>query len=116
MDNFDVIYVLSKATLVAKIVLAILAAMSVASWSLIIYKCIALSSARKKAGVGIVRFTDAKDLREAVGLLASDPSSPVCHVANQRVTEFNRLLEAGNSEEVAADTVRRAPRQGAGEA
>lgn len=116
MDNFDVIDVLSKATLVAKIVLAILAAMSVASWSLIIYKFIALSSAHKKAAQGIVRFTDAHDLREAVSLLAGDPDSPVCHVANQGVAEFNRLREAGNSEEVAADNVRRALRQGVSEA
>lgn len=116
MDNFDVIDVLSKATLVAKIVLAILCVMSVASWSLMIYKFFALSSARKKAIQGITRFTDARDLREAVGLLASDPASPVCHVANQGVAEFNRLREAGNSENVAADNVRRALRQGVSEA
>ena len=116
MDNFDIIDVLSKATLVAKIVLAILAAMSVASWSLIIYKFFALSSARRKTAQGIIRFTDAKDLREAVNLLAADPNSPVCHVANQGVAEFNRLREAGNSEEVAADNVRRSLRQGVSEA
>lgn len=116
MDNFDIIDVLSKATLVAKIVLAILAFMSVASWSLIIYKFFALSSAHKKAVQGIARFTDAHDLREAVNLLASDPASPVYHVANQGVAEFNRLRKAGNSEEVAANNVRRALRQGVSEA
>lgn len=116
MDNFDIIDVLSKATLVAKLVLAVLCVMSIASWSLIIYKFFSLSSARKKATQGILRFTDARDLREAVGLLSSDPDSPVCHVANQGVAEFNRLREAGNSEGVAADNVRRALRQGVSEA
>ena len=116
MDDFSIIDVLSKATLVAKLVLVILASMSVVSWSLIIYKFFALSSAHKKATQGIERFTNARDLREAVGLLASDPSSPVCHVANQGIAEFKRLREAGNSETVAADNVRRALRQGVSEA
>lgn len=116
MDNFDIIDVLSKATLVAKIVLAILAAMSVMSWTLIIYKFFSLSSARKKAEQGIVRFTDARDLRDAVNALAVDVSSPVFHVAQQGVAEFNRLRDAGSSEEVAANNVRRALRQGVSEA
>ncbi|MDL2209763.1 protein TolQ [Desulfovibrio sp. OttesenSCG-928-O18] len=116
MDNFDIIEVIAKATLVAKLVLVILAAMSVTSWSLIIYKFFSLSSARKKAEEGIVRFTDARDLRDAVNTLAGDASSPVFHVAQQGVAEFNRLRDAGNSEEVAADNVRRALRQGVSEA
>lgn len=116
MDNFDVIDVLSKATLVAKMVLVVLGAMSVASWSLIIYKFFSLSAARKRAEEGIVRFTDARDLRDAVNSLASDPTSPVFHVAQQGVAEFNRLRDAGNSEKVAADNVRRALRQGVSEA
>lgn len=116
MDNFDIIDILAKATLVAKMVLAILAAMSVTSWTLIIYKFFSLSSARKKAEQGIIRFTDARDLRDAVNMLAGDTSSPVFHVAQQGVAEFNRLRDAGNSEEVAADNVRRALRQGVSEA
>ena len=116
MDNFDVIQVISEATLVAKLVLAVLCIMSVTSWTVIIYKFFALKSARRKAVEGINRFTDARDLRDAVNYLAGDVSSPVYHVAQQGVAEFNRLREAGNSEEVAADNVRRALRQGVSEA
>ncbi|MDR3074061.1 MAG: protein TolQ [Deltaproteobacteria bacterium] len=116
MDNFDIFDVISKATVVAKMVLLILACMSVTSWTLIIYKFFALSAARKKTEAGIVRFTDARDLRDAVNSLAGDDSSPVFHVAQQGVAEFNRLRDAGNSEDVAADNVRRSLRQGVSEA
>ena len=115
MDNFDIIDVILKATPVAKVVLGILCAMSVISWTLIIYKFFSLSSARRKAERGVRRFTDASDLREAVSFLSGDTSSPVYHVAQQGVAEFNRLREAGNSEDVVADNVRRALRQGVSE-
>lgn len=116
MDNFDVFAVIGSATLVAKLVLGILCIMSVISWTLIIYKYFALSAARRKTQEGIIRFTDARDLREAVSYLANDPASPVFHVAQQGVAEFNRAREAGNSEDVAADNVRRSLRQGVSEA
>lgn len=116
MDNFDIFAVIGSATLVAKLVLGILCIMSVISWTLIIYKYFALSAARRKTQEGIIRFTDARDLREAVSYLANDPASPVFHVAQQGVAEFNRAREAGNSEDVAADNVRRSLRQGVSEA
>ncbi|SBW09717.1 Protein TolQ [uncultured delta proteobacterium] len=116
MDNFDIFAVIASATLVAKFVLLILCIMSVTSWTLIIYKFFSLRSARRKAIEGIERFTDARDLRDAVNYLAGDANSPVFHVAQQGVAEFNRLREAGNSEEVAADNVRRSLRQGVSEA
>ncbi len=54
------------ATLVAKLVLLLLVCMSVTSWTLIIQRYLALSAAAKKAKLGLERFTEAKDLREAV--------------------------------------------------
>lgn len=116
MDNFSIIDIVSQATPVAKIVLALLCAMSVTSWTIIIYKFFALRAAHRKAVEGIERFTDARDLRDAVGYLAGDATSPVYHVAQQGVAEFNRLREGGNSEDVAADNVRRSLRQGVSEA
>ena len=116
MDNFDVFDVIAKATIVAKFVLLLLCAMSLTSWTMIIYKFVSLSAARRKTAEGIRRFTEARDLREAVNHLAGDADSPVYHVAQQGVAEFNRLREAGNSEDVAADNVRRSLRQGVSEA
>ncbi len=115
MDNFDIFAVIAEASLVAKIVLAVLCFMSVTSWTVIIYKFFSLRSARRKAVTGIERFLDAPDLRDAVNYLARDASSPVYHVAQQGVAEFNRLREAGNSEGVAVDNVRRSLRQGVSE-
>ncbi len=115
MDNFNLIDVIGQASLVAKLVLGILCCMSVISWTMIIYKFFSLTAARRKAAEGVERFTGARDLREAVGFLTGDPSSPVYHVAQQGVAEFNRLREAGNSEEVVSDNVRRSLRQGVSE-
>jgi biopolymer transport protein TolQ len=105
-----------EATLVAQLVLLLLLFMSVSSWAMIIHKWITLSSARKLAEEGLVRFTNARDLREAVQSLGGDSSSPLYHVAQQGVAEFNRLKEAGNSGDVVVDNVRRALRQGVTEA
>lgn len=103
------------ATLVAKLVMLLLMVMSVSSWSLIIYKWFTLTSAKKKALLGLERFTNARDLREAVQSLGGDASSPLYHVAQQGVAEFNRLKEAGNSGDVVSDNVRRSLRQGVSE-
>ena len=104
-----------QATLVAKLVMGLLLLMSLSSWTLIIYKWITLGSAKKKALSGIEQFTNAKDLRDAVQSLGGDTGSPLYHVAQQGVAEFNRLKEAGNSGDVVADNVRRALRQGVNE-
>ena len=112
MGFFSMIW---NATLVAKLVLFLLLLMSVSSWTLIIYKYFSLSAAHKKAASGLTRFTDARDLREAVQTLGGDSASPLYHVAQQGVAKFNRLKEAGNTEDVAVDNVRRALRQGVSE-
>ncbi|MDL2267893.1 protein TolQ [Desulfovibrio sp. OttesenSCG-928-G15] len=112
MADKGIIDMILDATLVAQLVLLLLIVMSVTSWTLIIFKWFALGRARKKAEAGIVEFTQARDLREAVQLLGTDPASPLYHVAQQGVAEFNRLKEAGNSGDVVADNVRRALRQG----
>ena len=116
MDNFNVIEIITKATIVAQVVLGILGFMSVMSWFVIIFKFFSLSSAKRKALSGVNRFTDARDLREAVQSLSYDTNSPVYHVAKLGVAEFNRVRDAGNSEEVMSDNMRRALRQGVSEA
>jgi biopolymer transport protein TolQ len=112
MDFFNMIF---QATLVAKLVLLLLLLLSVSSWALILYKYFSLAGARRKALAGLERFTSARDLREAVQSLGGDSRSPIYHVAQQGVAEFNRLKESGNSEQVVADNVRRSLRQGVSE-
>lgn len=108
--------IIQKSTLVGQLVLAVLLLMSVASWAVIIQKLFSLSAARKKAEAGLSRFTNARDLREAVQSLGGEISSPVYHVAQHGVAEFNRLKEAGNSNDVIANNVERALNQGVSEA
>lgn len=111
----EIMVTLGSATLTVKIVLGILALMSVSSWSLMIYKFIVLRTAYRKSTSGLERFIKARDLREAVQTLSGDPYSPLYHVAQQGVAEFSRLKEAGNSEDVVSDNVRRSLRQGVSE-
>lgn len=111
--EFSFLSMVTHASLVAKVVLALLILMSVASWALMIQKFFSLNAANSKAAKGIESFDKAGNLREAVQSLGADPSSPLYYIAHQGVVEFNRSRELGNSSEVVVDNVRRALRQGA---
>ena len=111
----EILAVLGKATFTVKVVLAVLVVMSLSSWALMLYKFVVLRAAFRKSSRGLDRFIKAKDLREAVQTLSTDPYSPLYHVAQQGVAEFSRLKEAGNSEDVVSDNVRRSLRQGVSE-
>lgn len=108
----DVFSLFLNATLLVKLIMGLLVCMSVCSWAIIIAKWMSLYSARVKAAAGLERFGGAPDLRQAVQSLGGDPSSPLYTVAQQGVLEFNRSKEAGVSEEVVVDNVRRALHQG----
>lgn len=111
--EFSFFSMISHASMVAKVVLALLLLMSVASWALMIQKFFSLNSANARSIRGIDRFDKASNLREAVQSLGADPSSPLYFIAHQGVVEFNRSREMGNATEVVVDNVRRALRQGA---
>lgn len=110
LNLFDMI---NHASIVAKVVLALLVLMSILSWALMIKKYFGLNAAKRKASIGIERFDKAGSLREAVQSLGADPASPLYYIAHQGVVEFNRSRELGNSSEIVVDNVRRALRQGA---
>ena len=112
--EFSFFGMIAQASLVAKFVLGLLVLMSVGSWALMIQKWLSLGSAHTKADDGLGKFERARDLREAVQSLGSDPASPLYYVAHQGVLEFNRSKELGNSSDVVVDNVRRALRQGVG--
>ena len=110
--QWSLLSMLSQATTVALCVLALLVLMSIASWALMIRKWLEINAAIRKSYDGLERFDEARDLRAAVQSLGGDPTSPLYGVAHEGVTEFNRSKEAGNSEEVVVDNVRRSLRQG----
>ena len=109
MDYFSLFL---NATLTVKMIMGLLICMSIASRAIIINKALSLRSARVKAAAGLERFGGAPDLRQAVQSLGGDPASPLYTVAQQGVLEFNRSKEAGVSEDVVVDNVRRALHQG----
>lgn len=106
---------LGNATAVVKGVLCLLVFMSLTSWSIMFYKFFSFRASLKKTQQGLEDFTHASDMRSAVQALATEKYSPIYHVAQQGVAEFSRLKEAGNSEDVVYDNVRRSLRQGVSE-
>ena len=112
--DYNIFSVFASASLVAQIIMVILIALSVLSWTVIIGKIVSLSSAERKATAGITRFAEAPDLRQAVQSLGGDPSSPLYAVAQHGVREFNNGKEAGADDGVVVETVRRALNQGVG--
>ncbi len=110
--EFNLLGMVSQATVLAQCVLLLLIVMSVASWTLMISKYFSLSAATRKALKGIDSFDQAGDLRAAVQVLGGDESSPLYYVAHQGVQEYNRSRDAGNDADVVVDNVRRALRQG----
>lgn len=111
--EFSFLGMIENASLVAKVVLALLVLMSVASWGVMIQKYFSLNAASSRAKRGMENFDRAENLREAVQALGADTGSPLYYIAHQGVLEFNRSRELGNSSEIVVDNVRRALHQGA---
>lgn len=110
--DLSIISLIAQATVVGQVVLFILLLMSFLSWAMMFQKWLAIRAAMKKIVAGSERFHDARELRNAVQSIGRDMVSPLYVVAHEGVTEFNRSKEAGNSEEVVVENVRRALRQG----
>jgi biopolymer transport protein TolQ len=117
MFDFDagIFALVAQATLVVKLVLALLVLMSLASWTIIIMKLVYLSNTRKKAAEDLDAFQSARDLRGAVQVLGRTPQAPAYQVAMRGVHELTRLEDSGLPEasaKVVQDSVRRALEQG----
>jgi biopolymer transport protein TolQ len=111
----EIFLMLAKATPVVKGVLALLLLMSLASWSVILYKFFSLRAAFKNSARSLEEFSRAKDLSVAIANLNVLPDSPAYHVAEQGIDEFNRLKDNRNSEEIIYKNVKRALEQGVGD-
>ncbi|OBQ54884.1 protein TolQ [Halodesulfovibrio spirochaetisodalis] len=112
MGDTNIFMLIGQATIVVKVVLGMLAGMSLISWTIMFNKWITLNSAKKRAANGIDAFQSAKSLREAVQAVGTDSSSPLYFVAQQGVDEYTRLRESVTSSSVIADNVKRSLDQG----
>ena len=91
MVEIDLWFMISHSSLVIKIVLGVLAVMSIASWTLIFFKLVQLDRARKKAVLDLSMFQTARNLRTAIRLLGQTPDSPSYQLTSEGVNEFKRL-------------------------
>jgi biopolymer transport protein TolQ len=82
MVEIDLWSMIIGSSLLIKIVLAILAVMSVTSWSLIFFKAVQLD---------LSTFQKSKNLRTAIHLLGRTPDSPTYQLTLEGVHEFKRL-------------------------
>lgn len=112
MGDTNIFMLIGQATIVVKIVLGMLAIMSLISWTIMFNKWVTLNAAKKRATKGIDAFQNAKSLREAVQAVGTDASSPLFFVAQQGVDEYTRLRDNVNSSSVIADNVQRSLEQG----
>lgn len=91
MIEIDLWSMVSRSSLLIKIILGILAVMSVTSWSLIFFKLVQLDRARKKVVSDLSTFQTARTLRSAIRLLGQTPDSPSYQLTLEGVNEFKRL-------------------------
>ena len=112
MGDSNIFMLIAQATIVVKIVLGVLATMSLISWTIMCNKWFTLYSAKKRAIKGIAAFQNAASLRDAVQAVGTDASSPLFFVAQQGVEEYTRLRENVTSTDIIADNVKRSLEQG----
>lgn len=92
MRELDLFYMMTQSTLVIKLVLAILIAMSLASWSLIFYKFFQFSRAKKGILKDLARLKAAGDLQSGFKHISDSPDSPAYFVALEGIAEIKRLI------------------------
>lgn len=104
MVEIDLVFMISHSSFVIKIVLAILAVMSVASWSLIFFKWIQLNKAAKKVTAGLSSLKTGRDLRRVVQLMGKDVQSPCLQVAVEGLKELRRFIKLNQLSKEQAET------------
>lgn len=91
MVEIDLVFMISHSSLVIKIVLTILAVMSIISWTLIFFKLFQLNKAAKKVAADLSRLKGGRDLRAVVHLMAKNGESPCYRVAVKGLKELRQL-------------------------
>lgn len=113
--NIDFFSLLAGATTVVKAVFLILVGMSIMSWTLIFYKLIVLSKAKKEINSEFQAFSSAKDLATALRTLKRRSGSRLYLIGAKAVSEIRALEKAGLSSggrvKISADNIRRVLRQ-----
>ena len=107
---------INNATLMVKIVMAILLFMSFTTWSIIFFKLIVFSRFKSQVKSHLRLFETASDLVTGMKLLKDNSGSPLYTIGYRGVLEIQKLEQANLAPNVkfrvAEDNVRRALKQG----
>lgn len=116
MPDSGIFSLLLGATLPVKVVLGLLAAMSLWSWTIIFTKLATIGRTRRMVVDGYERFLLASDLASGLHELSEHPTSPLTRVSTKAVREFKKLEQADigvdRKRSLVKDTLRRMLRQG----
>ncbi|MGE4558027.1 MAG: MotA/TolQ/ExbB proton channel family protein [Desulfovibrionaceae bacterium] len=117
--QISLLQMLEHATLTVKIVLVILAAMSLGSWTIIFYKLIQLNMAKRDIAASMESFQAADSLAAGLRVLELQSKSTLFGIGKRGVDEYRRLRHNAASgkqkSHVAMDNLRRVLRQGVSE-
>ena len=102
-----IFHAIMQATLVSKLVLALLLFMSLVSWAYMLGKWLCLRKVRTHVLHGL-DVMDSDDLLESLAELERYGSSPLYGITRRGVREFNRISRTGDAERLMNDNVRRA--------
>jgi biopolymer transport protein TolQ len=111
----EILPLLSKATLVAQVILAFLVCMSLTSWAIMIAKWRELSRARRDMGRGIETLLSGSALPEAMRAMNQAELPLTRRMTELWVREYDRLAKTGELETLLADNMRRVLRHGVAE-
>lgn len=111
----DLLPLLSKATLVAQVILAFLLLMSLASWSIMVSKWRELTRARRDMEQGIETLLSGASLPEAMRAMNKAELPLARRMTSLWVREYDRLARTGELETLLADNMRRVLRHGVAE-
>ncbi|WP_051286661.1 protein TolQ [Megalodesulfovibrio gigas] len=116
MNEMGYLEILGQATLVVKLVIALLVVMSLTSWTIICTKIFMLKGAKRRAVRDMGAFQEARSLHLAIERMGLDSYSPAYRVAVEGVNELNRFEEYSSPDKGQVETVvenlRRALRHG----
>lgn len=116
MPDGGMLTLLFGATVPVKVVLAVLAGMSLWSWAIIFTKFVTVGRARRRVSEGYEQFLLSEDLSTGLAELGERAESPLTRVSTKAVREFKRLEQADIAVErkrsLVKDTLRRMLRQG----
>ena len=111
----EIMPLLSKATLVAQIILVFLVCMSLASWAIMFAKWRELTQAKRDMERGIATLLSSAALPEAMRAINKAELPLTRRMTTLWVREYDRLARTGELESLLADNMRRVLRHGVAE-